>query len=343
MQKEITTAHDLLDEQGHLVESGWLRRPILRYNREAIHHRPSLIREWNYFWAGSEDYGIGLSIASMGKLHRLSLHYMEYKTGVHISQSAICPAKDSILKPSLSSFENIHFKNEQAEGTQTFNGNNVNIAIRYDDFNGKNFSANLDLTIPQGDHTVMVIGFDENPGMFYYNHKINCIKIKGLFEYGDTSYSFNEASAWCVMDWGRGVWPAKNTWYWGSANGTVAGKSFGFNIGYGFGNTSAATENMLIYDGKIHKLEHVKFHIPDDETSFMKEWRFSSSDKRFEMSFSPILDRFSEMPSTANYGSAQHQVFGYFNGIAVLDDGNELKINNLFGFAEKVVNSWPED
>ena len=58
-----------------------------------------------------------------------------------------------------------------------------------------------------------------------------------------------------TLDWGRGVWTHDNTWYWGSGNGYVNGKPFGFNIGYGFGNTSAASENALFYDGKIHKLE----------------------------------------------------------------------------------------
>ena len=38
--------------------------------------------------------------------------------------------------------------------------------------------------------------------------------------------------------------------------------------------------------------------------------------------------------------SDQHQVFGRFSGKAVLDDGRELKIENLTGFAEKVRNKW---
>ena len=42
------------------------------------------------------------------------------------------------------------------------------------------------------------------------------------------------------------------------------GKPFGFNIGYGFGDTSAASENMLFYDGTAHKLDDVTFHIPKD-------------------------------------------------------------------------------
>ena len=69
----------------------------------------------------------------------------------------------------------------------------------------------------------------------------------------------------------------------------VGGKPFGFNIGYGFGDTSAATENILFYDGKGHKLDDVTFHIPEED--YMKTWMFTSSDGRFEMEFVPVLDR----------------------------------------------------
>lgn len=53
----------------------------------------------------------------------------------------------------------------------------------------------------------------------------------------------------------------------------------------------------------------------------------------------PILDR----SAYTSYGflmSDQHQVFGYFDGKAVLDDGEVIEIKHLLGFAEKVRNKW---
>ena len=146
-----------------------------------------------------------------------------------------------------------------------------------------------------------------------------------------------------VLDWGRGVWTYKNTWYWGSASGLVDGERFGFNIGYGFGNTSAASENMLFYKGRAHKLSQVTFHIPGDggrrTPDYMQPWTFTSDDGRFEMDYTPVLDR----ASCSDVGlikSDQHQVFGVFNGRAVLDDGTVLNVKGLPGFAEKVINKW---
>ena len=85
------------------------------------------------------------------------------------------------------------------------------------------------------------------------------------------------------------MWTYDNCWYWGSGNTRIDGVPFGFNIGYGFGDTSAATENMLFYNGKAHKLDEVTFHIPED--SYLKPWKFTSNDGRFEMDFQPVLDR----------------------------------------------------
>ena len=117
------------------------------------------------------------------------------------------------------------------------------------------------------------------------------------------------------------------------------GVPFGWNIGYGFGNTSAASENMLFYNGKAHKISQVKFNIPGDEKAFMEPWTFTSDDGRFEMGFRPVLDRAS-CTDVGLIKSDQHQVFGLFTGKAVLDDGKVIEIKDFPGFAEKVSNKW---
>lgn len=61
------------------------------------------------------------------------------------------------------------------------------------------------------------------------------------------------------------------------------GIPFGWNIGYGFGNTSAASENMLFYGGRAHKLSQVQFHIPmrDGREDYLRPWTFTSDDGHF--------------------------------------------------------------
>ena len=191
--------------------------------------------------------------------------------------------------------------------------------------NKKPIAAEFTLTEEPEDSMVIVTPFAEDKKAFYYNQKINCMKAAGRVEFDGQVIEFDPEESYATLDWGRGVWTYKNTWYWGSGNGTVEGRPFGFNIGYGFGDTSAASENMLFYDGTAHKLEQLTFLIPqkDGKDDFMSPWKFTSGDGRFEMDFTPVLDR----ASCTNVGiicSDQHQVFGYFNGTARLDDGTCL-------------------
>jgi hypothetical protein len=118
----------------------------------------------------------------------------------------------------------------------------------------------------------------------------------------------------------------------------VDGRRFGFNIGYGFGETSAASENMLFVDGRAHKLDQVVFHMPDGVPD-AGNWRFSSNDGRFELDFAPAVNRWAKVDAEL-VKTEQDQVFGWFSGRVVLDDGTAMAVRDLPGFAEKVWNRW---
>ena len=168
------------------------------------------------------------------------------------------------------------------------------------------------------------------------------MKASGVISLGDTVYELNTSDSMGTLDWGRGVWTYKNTWYWGSMSNILPdGTPFGFNIGYGFGDTSKATENMIFYNGEAHKLSEVTFNIPmkNGREDYMSPWTFTSDDKRFEMEFTPVLDR-SAYINLLVLKTVQHQVFGKFSGKVTLDDGRVIEINNLLGFAEKVYNKY---
>ena len=77
--------------------------------------------------------------------------------------------------------------------------------------------------------------------------------------------------------------------------------------------------------------------IPED--SYMKPWKFTSSDGRFEMDFVPVIDRAACLDYKAIV-SDQHQVFGKMSGKAVLDDGKVIDVKDLMCFAEKVHNRY---
>lgn len=217
------------------------------------------------------------------------------------------------------------------------NGLVRHIVCQFNNFyKGKPFTCDIRLKQPSMDTMVIATPW-EKKGRFYYNQKINCMRAEGYAEYDGKRYEFRPDRHFGTLDWGRGVWTYDNTWYWGSGNCDVNGHAFGFNIGYGFGNTKAATENVIFYDGVAHKIDDVEFIIPEDD--YCKPWKFTSSDGRFEMDFQPILDRFACLDYKLIV-SDQHQVFGRMSGTAVLDDGRKIEIKNVLCFAEKVHNRY---
>lgn len=183
---------------------------------------------------------------------------------------------------------------------------------------------------------VINVPFHESEKAFYYNHKINCMEAQGFIKYGNTKLSFHREDSFGLLDWGRGVWPFHNQWYWSNGSGRVNGEIFGFNLGCGFGDTSQAAENMLFYKGTAHKLGKVNFRLGDE---FMEPWVLYDEAGRLELTLTPSYDRTTKTKFLW-VDNCCHQVFGRFNGRAVLGDGTKLQIENLTAFAEFANNNW---
>lgn len=341
-QNEITTCVNLLDSDGCVLNPGYAKSALFKYDRNEIRANKLRIKEWDYYCVLNNHYGIALTIADNSYMGLDSITLFDFDQRTEMTQSfmqAFTLGKKN-LPPTSNGSVKVEYKTHQI----SFYMQGLDRIL---EFNVQNFHDNNSLigkiTLSDSPYESMVIAtpFDK-PKYFYYNQKINCMRAKGEIQYGSKKFIFNKEDSFGVLDWGRGVWTYSNTWYWGSASGLVNGNPFGFNIGYGFGNTQAATENMLIYNGKAHKLNHVTFNIPKDENGkekYLEPWTFTSDDHRFELNFEPILDR-SSNTKVLILQSDQHQVFGYFSGTVVLDNGEKLVINKLLGFAEKVMNRW---
>ena len=339
MQHEIVTPGELLDETGNLTQRGWMRNLLLRYDRGRIKAPRFMIKEWDYYYIMGGDAGLALTVADNGYLAMGSVTLFDFAVPKEDSKSVMAPFPLGKLGMPPSSQEgNVRFAQNGMNLTFTKRGSERRLSVQVKDFkDGKFLEGELVLHQPEDMDSMVIATPFHKPRCFYYNQKINCMPATGELRLGEQAIVFGQEPAFGVLDWGRGVWTYRNTWYWGSASGLVNGIPFGFNIGYGFGDTSAASENMLFYQGKAHKLDQVVFYIPPDD--FLKPWQFSSSDGRFEMMFEPVLDRASDT-NVLLIRSNQHQVFGRFSGKAVLDGGETIVLDRFPGFAEKVANRW---
>ena len=338
MQHEITQNGPLLNANGTLREPGWARSLLLDYRRADVKAGKLRIKEWDYYIITNDSFGVALTIADNSYMGLISASVLEFEKPWEQTTTVLTAfPMGKYGLPETSSAGDTLYGDKRVQMAFRVQPGERRLSCRFARFLGED-ALELELTLAQPPMDSMVIAtpFDA-PRAFYYNQKINCMPASGVMTLGSRRFEFAPETSFGTLDWGRGVWTYDNTWYWGNGNGIVNGKPFGFNIGYGFGNTSAASENLLLYGGVAHKLSRVQFNIPEE--SFLKPWTFSSDDGRFEMDFVPVIDR-AARTNALIIESDQHQVFGRFTGRAVLDDSTALELKDFLGFAEKVRNRY---
>ncbi len=336
---EVTDVHPLLDEAGELREPGWSRSLVQQYQRASVKAPAWRIKEWDYYLVLSDGFAGAFTISDDGYIGLQSVSLLTFGD---------VPWEHTETVLNAFPLGKIALPESSMEGVTSYADNRLQMSFAVEDqtrhirctfanfWEGKPLCANITLDQPPADSLVIATPWDK-PRHFYYNQKINCMRASGWIEFDGRRYEFDPATDFGTLDWGRGVWTYDNTWYWGSGNADVDGHAFGFNIGYGFGNTSAASENVIFWDGVAHKLDDVTFNIP--ESSYTDPWTFTSSDGRFEMDFVPVLDRAANLDYKLIV-SDQHQVFGRMTGTAILDDGMPVHVRDMMCFAEKVHNRY---
>lgn len=335
---EVTREQKLLNADGSIAECGWSRRQLQTYERGAIRAPKFRIKEWDYYLVLNKDFAAAFTISDDGYVGLQSVSFLDFtKPWEHTETILDAFPMGKLHLPKNSSTGNCVYESKRLNLKFLLEKGARRIVCDFKKFDGeKDFTCDIRLQQPDMDTMVIATPWQKKHA-FYYNQKINCMRAEGWVRYDGKTYEFNPQTDFGTLDWGRGVWTYDNTWYWGSGNCDIDGKPFGFNIGYGFGDTSAATENVIFYDGRAHKLDDVTFHIPADD--YCKPWTFTSSDGRFEMEFEPVIDRSANLDFKVLV-SDQHQVFGKMSGTAVLDDGSPIHIKDVMCFAEKVHNRY---
>lgn len=336
---EVTKPRELLDSRGNLAEPGWSRGLLQKYDRSRIKAPAWRIKEWDYYLVMGREFAGAFTISDDGYigLQSVSLLWLGDEPWEHTETVLNGFPMGRLKLPPDSSAGDTLYEDKRLQMRFSPKDGARRITCHFERF-WKDKPFDCDITLEQPDMQSMVIATPwDKDGRFYYNQKINCMRASGWMAYDGARYTFDPAADFGTLDWGRGVWTYDNTWYWGSGNADLGGNAFGFNIGYGFGNTKAATENVIFYNGVAHKLDDVTFHIP--ESGYMDPWTFSSSDGRFEMEFKPVLDRAAKIDFKLLV-SDQHQVFGRMSGRAILDDGMPIDIRDVLCFAEKVHNRY---
>ena len=347
-QVEITEKTPLLKEDGSLTKPGYCFTNMYEYDRSAIKAGKSRIKEWDFYQVSNDKYCFQMTIADISLGGAATVGIFDFETGEELSTMILdlftfgsYDMSADAMSPHSYTFARRKF-NLNVDVTETVR------TIKFEGKKGKN-NIKIDLTmkmLPEHESLVMAVPFTDtcDNKHFYYNQKVNCMETTGYVQFGDNYYEFKgkEDNSYCVLDWGRGVWPYHEVWWWGNGSTTLEdGSIFGFEIGWGFGDMSAASENTLFYNGKAHKIGILTLENEKEVTKNWTgtTWKITSDDGRFEMTMEPVFDHYTFLRFLF-VGNICHQVFGKWNGYVILDDGTKLEIHDMYAFLERSDNMW---
>lgn len=334
MQQEILTPATLLDHSGRLAVKGYARKFNIHYNREQVRHFPLKLKEWNFYQIQKDHYVLQMTLGHVSYMCSVSATLLDLDTGKRYEFGTMKP----LFIPELD-------KNPETDSLVSFETTDFSLSfqvaaqkrilrVRGSSKAYRNVSIDIELDNDPANEKMVIATPFEKPTQFYLNYKENYYRGTGTVQFDDLRLDFDDCTG--LLDWGRGVWPYSHQWFWGSLTSHIDGVPFGFNIGWGFGDLSHATENMFFYDKKAYKLGVLQ--VERDERDYMKPWKFTDPERKLQMTLTPLFDNYTENKYVV-IDTHCNQVFGYFDGVIETDSGPK-EFRHILAFVEHAVNHW---
>ncbi len=337
---EITTPETpLFDAKGRSINHGYAKEFNFKYRRKDVKKKARL-KEWDFYQINNDRYVVQLTIGHISYVQNsaLSIMDLETKTRKDINIIKLLKGKSIGLNENPHDNHNVTFTHKNYELTFTKEGSVRKLYGKALDKEGIPWEFSFELEeMPLHQGMTINTPFYASDKHFYLNYKINNLKTKGYVKVGEETFEFKDSFG--VLDWGRGVWPYDENWYWGSLSDRLPdGRQIGLNTGYGFGDLKASGENMLFLDGVAHKLNRM-YQVTPMEEDYSAPILLKDEEGTIDLVLTPIYDRYNNMDLKVIFMKC-HQIHCYYNGTIKLNTGEVVVLDNLLGFYEHAHNRW---
>ncbi|MEU3073869.1 DUF2804 domain-containing protein [Streptomyces laurentii] len=350
-EREITAPVDLCLPDGRLNPSaaGWSRTPLHRANLRGWGRN----KRWEYWCVTTPTHLVALTVSDLDFLTLDTVYVLEYGPQGPVREferTAIAPpgGRRSRLPRAVAGTAEAP---AVVVGPPRPTGGKVRIEIREEDGGTRlrarcltpsspkeTVEVDLLAALPAGHESLsVVVPWDER--RFQYTSKQTARPASGTVRIGGRVLEFG-ADAWAVLDHGRGRWPRSVDWNWGAASGRTDGHTVGLQFGGRWTEGTGATENALCVDGRLSKLgEELEWRwTPDD---VMAPWTLTSPGDRpaVDLTFTPFHRR-ATRTEAGLIANRTDQCFGHYSGRIRDDEGREIAVERLLGWAEDVHMRW---
>jgi hypothetical protein len=329
VEPEITAAADLCTGTGRLNPAavGWTRTPRHRANLRGW----GRAKRWEYWAVQAPGHVLALTVSSIDYLALHTVWFMSYE-GQDIEKTVMIPF-GKVQLPHTSGGGPIHVAHKDLDIRIEPDGDGVNLRCRTD-----RIHAEVDLARPFGHQSLgVVIPWSER--RFQYTVKENTLPARGWVRADGVSYDFEPETSYGVLDHGRGKWPYRITWNWGSGSGVTDDVTLGLQFGGKWTDGTGMTENALCVDGRLDKIsEDLRWQY--DRADWMRPWRVrAEASGRVDLTFTPAFERKAHTQALV-IATEVHQCFGTWSGQVVTTDGRIIDVADVRGFAEEARMRW---
>lgn len=313
---------------------GWSRRPV---------HDCALPGPWGRrkrwdFWCVTDPRGaLMITYADLDYLGLAQAAVIDFGRRQIIERVVVVPLARGFRQPDEVGAGDIRFRRRnltiemrpQADGTRLI----VDARAR----GGRRFAADVLVGLPAGHESLsVVIPWSER--RFQYTSKQVARPASGFVEVDGARRQLESGEAFGCLDYGRGVWPARTLWNWGSGAGRANGHLIGLQLGGRWTDGTGMTENAILVDGRIDPIGTElawEYDLADDR----RPWRVRTpGSDRVDLTFTPTLPRRSRI-ELGVAGSDLHHAFGYWSG-SVEAHGRRIAVRDLLGWAEEHRARW---
>jgi hypothetical protein len=327
--REIREPVDLCLPDGRLDPTavGWSRAPVHRANLRGRGRN----KRWEYWAVQTPEVVLAITVSDLDYAGLHAVWFLD-PTGQETGVSRLAPLSRVGL-PDRCAGGPVRVRSGPLAIDLSPDADGVTLRART-----RELEAEVRVRRPAGHQSLGVV-VPWSSRRFQYTVKENTLPAEGQVRLGGSTYAIEGPDAWATLDHGRGRWPYRITWNWGSGSGRVGDRVLGIQVGGRWTDGTGSTENALTVDGVLHPVaEELVWDY--DRADWQAPWRVRTpGSDRIALTFRPEhvrRDR-TELVLLAN---RTHQCFGTWHGTVVDDQGTVHAVDGIRGWVEEVRNRW---
>jgi hypothetical protein len=326
--REISDPVRLCDRAGHLDPQaiGWTRRPLHTANLRGRGRN----KRWEYWAISSPSQFLGVTVSDLDYAALYAVYFLA-PDGAETVLSKLVPF-GRVSLPEASGLAAVAVRAKGLAIDLMPDATGLRLIV-----DSERLHADVRVERPVG-HEALGVVVPWSDRRFQYTLKENTLPASGTVTVAGDRFPFR-ADAWATLDHGRGSWPYRVIWNWGSGSGVVDGQVLGVQVGGKWTDGTGSTENALCVDGRIHYIgEELAWEY--DRRHWLSPWRVRTSQSdRVNLTFTPLHVR-TDRINLGILANDTHQAFGSWTGTMADDTGRAVRVDGVRGWAEEVINRW---